>query len=118
MARADATGAWDGKARDAMYDQALDIARKYVKPDDLLLAHLNLEAGIHLLRDGNVAESESYLNAAYSQYHKQIAANDPRLLIASLVDGQVSDGHLETARRRTVSQSGSRRARTTARLIR
>jgi tetratricopeptide (TPR) repeat protein len=34
MARADATGAWDGKARDAMYDQALDIARSS-QVDDL-----------------------------------------------------------------------------------
>ena len=88
MARADATGAWDGKVRNALYDQALDLARKYVKPDDLLLAHLNLEAGIHLLRDGNVAESQRYLDDAYSQYRKQITANDPRLLIAALWMGK------------------------------
>lgn len=88
MARADATGAWDAKARDMFYQQALAIARKYVKPDDLLLAHLNLEAGIHLLRDGNVEESKPYLEAAYAQYRKQIAANDSRLLIAALWMGK------------------------------
>ncbi len=88
MARADATGAWDAKARDMFYQQALGIARKYVKPDDLLLAHLNLEAGIHLLRDGNVEESKPYLDDAYTQYRKQIAANDSRLLIAALWMGK------------------------------
>jgi hypothetical protein len=60
------------------YQQALGIARKYVKPDEPSLAHLNLEAGIHLLRDGNVEESKPYLDAAYAQYRKQIAANDSR----------------------------------------
>ena len=59
-----------------------------MKPDDLLLAHLNLEAGIHLLRDGNVAESKPYLDDAYSQYRKQIAANDSRLLIAAFWMGK------------------------------
>ena len=59
-----------------------------MKPDDLLLAHLNLEAGIHLLRDGNVDRSKPYLDAAYSQYRKQIAANDSRLLIAALWMGK------------------------------
>ncbi len=88
MARANATGAWDARARTMFYQQALDIARKYVKPDDLLLAHLNLEAGIHLLRDGNVAESKPYLDEAYSQYRKQVAANDSRLLIAALWMGK------------------------------
>jgi TonB family protein len=88
MARADATGAWDVKARSDLYKQALDVARDYVKSDDLLLAHLNLEAGIHLLRDGNVEESKPFLDAAYSQYRKQIPANDPRALIAALWVGK------------------------------
>lgn len=88
MARANATGAWDAKMRADFYDQALGVARKYVKSDDLILAHLNLEAGIHLLRDGNIEESKVYLEAAYGQYHKQVPATDPRALIAALWMGK------------------------------
>jgi TonB family protein len=88
MARADATGGWDGKVRSALYEQALDIAHKHVKANDIMLAHLNLEAAIHLLRDGNVQESKTYIEAAYSQYRKQAPANDPRLLIAALWMGK------------------------------
>lgn len=88
MARADATGGWDGKVRIALYDTALEIAHKHLRSNDITLAHLNLEAAIHLLRDGNVQESKPYIEAAYSQYRKQTPANDPRLLIAALWMGK------------------------------
>ena len=88
MARGNATGAWDAKARNAYYEQALDIAHEYVESNDLLLPHLNLEAGIHLLRDGNIDESKPYLQAAYSEYRKRIPATDPRALIAALWVGK------------------------------
>ena len=83
MARGNATGSWDPTQQTKYYDQALDIARRDAKPDDLLTAHLNLEAGIHLLRDGNADESKHYLETAYDQYHKTLAATDSRLLIAA-----------------------------------
>ena len=81
MARGNATGAWNVKEQTGYYDQAIAIARR--DSTDLLSAHLNLEAGIHLLREGNVDPSKRYLEDAYDEYHKQLAANDGRLLIAA-----------------------------------
>jgi TonB family protein len=83
MGRGNATPTWDSKEQTKYYDRAIDIVRRTGKPDDLLLAHLNLEAGIHLLRDGNADDSKRYLEAGYEQYHKQLAANDSRVVIAS-----------------------------------
>jgi TonB family protein len=83
MARGNASGAWNLKEQISYYDQAIAIARRDATPTDLLSAHLNLEAGIHLLRDGNVDPSKPYLQDAYDEYRKQLAANDGRLLIAA-----------------------------------
>ncbi len=83
MSRGNASGTWEPKQQHVYYDAALNIARARVKSDDLLLAHLNLEAGIHLMRDGNVEQSKPFLDAAYEQYHKQVATSDARFVIAS-----------------------------------
>ncbi len=83
MARGNASGSWEPLQQHLYYDAALDIARARVKADDLLLAHLNLEAGIHLLRDGNTEQSKPFLDAAYEQYRKQVDASDARRVIAS-----------------------------------
>jgi len=88
MARGNATGAWNAKEKVQFYDDALTIARLHVAPDDLLLARLNLEAGIHLLRDGAVDESDRFLAAAYVQYRKQLKPDDSRLAMASLWEGK------------------------------
>ncbi|HET6472378.1 MAG TPA: TonB family protein [Pseudomonadales bacterium] len=88
MARGNAAGGWNAKEKSQFYDQALTIARLHVGPDDLLLARLNLEAGIHLLRDGAVDESDRYLAAAYMQYRKQLKPDDSRLLMASFWEGK------------------------------
>ncbi|HEY6599548.1 MAG TPA: TonB family protein [Pseudomonadales bacterium] len=83
MSRGNATGAWAPKQQLVYYDAALDIARATLNPDDLLLAQLNLEAGIHLLRDGNVEQSKAFFDAAYEQYKKQVAASDARFVVTS-----------------------------------
>ena len=83
MARGNASGSWDPKEQAQYYDRAIDAALRNDKPDDLLLGRLNLEAGIHLLRDGNAEDSKHFLEAAYAQYHKQLAATDSRLVLAS-----------------------------------
>ncbi len=83
MSRGNATGAWEPKQQQVYYAAALDIARATLEPDDLLLAHLNLEAGIHLLRDGNVEQSKAFFDAAYEQYKKQVAASDARFVVAA-----------------------------------
>ncbi len=83
MARAEANGAWNPDEQRKYFDEAIDIAEHTSKPEDLLVAHLNVEAGIHLLRDGNVDTSKDYLDDGYKQYKKQVAATDSRLLIAA-----------------------------------
>jgi TonB family protein len=88
MARGNAAGGWNAKEKVEYYDDALTIARLYVGPDDLLLARLNLEAGIHLLRDGAVDESDRFLAAAYVQYRKQLKPDDSRLVMASFWEGK------------------------------
>jgi len=88
MARGNAVGGWNANEKSQFYDQALTIARLHVEPDDLLLARLNLEAGIHLLRDGAVDEADRYLAAAYMQYRKQVKPDDSRLLMASFWEGK------------------------------
>jgi len=88
MARGNATGVFNAKEKVQFYDDALTIARLHVAPDDLLLARLNLEAGIHLLRDGAVDESDRFLAAAYVQYRKQLKPDDSRLVMASLWEGK------------------------------
>jgi TonB family protein len=88
MARGNAAGAWNAKEKVEFYDDALTIARLHVNADDLLLARLNLEAGIHLLRDGAVDESDRFLAAAYVQYRKQLKPDDSRLVMASLWEGK------------------------------
>ena len=78
-----ATGTWDTQQRLEYYDQALAIARREAKPNELLIAHLNLEAGIHLMRDGNADDAKRFAEAAYAQYRKLVEPDDTRRAIAA-----------------------------------
>jgi len=88
MARGNATGSWDPKEQRTYYDRALELARIHLQADDLLRARLNLEAGVHLLQDGNADDSKRYVKTAYDQYRKQLPATDARVGIASFWFGK------------------------------
>ncbi len=83
MARGNATGTWNLNEQTHYYDEAIGIAQRDSKPNNLLTAHLDLEAGIHLLRGGNIDASKSYLESAYELYRKDLAASDGRLLVSA-----------------------------------
>ncbi len=83
MARAEATAPQDPDTQRQYFDQAIGIAEHTTKPADLLAAHLNVEAGIHLLNEGNIDAAADYLKDGYKQYQKYAAATDSRLLIAA-----------------------------------
>ena len=83
MARGNASGSWEPEEQRKYYEQALDLVRRFLQADDLLRARLNLEAGAHLLQNGNADESRRYVKAAYDQYHKQLPATDARVGVAA-----------------------------------
>jgi len=99
MARGNASGYWEPAEQRGYYDRALDLAQNHLQADDLLRARLNLEAGAHLLQNGNADDSKRYVKAAYDQYRKQLPATDARVGVASFWFGkyELADGDAAAA---------------------